>query len=136
MRLAPRLVLVVAMALAGCAVQSKPMTICDLPNDRGALAGKEMILEGELSVSDHGSSVREPSCDKGLAIGWWEVDVPRMREFDAAALRLESEPLIVRVRVTGTVVQHPQHDTFVAPYWQLKITSAEVLSVKPRPAGS
>jgi hypothetical protein len=130
------LIIVMASVVGGCTVQSNRLTLCDLPNDRAPLAGRVLTLEGELSVTEHGSGISEPSCDRGIAIGWRQENVPQMREFDAAAQRLEAEPLIVRVRVTGTVAQHPPHDTFPWPYWQLKLTSAEVLSVKPRPAST
>ena len=88
-------------------------------------------MTGELLVSDHGSAIEDPECDKGIPIQWQDEDVPNMREFDAVAQRvLALEPVIVTVRVTGKMSKASRSVFFDEPYWYLDLVSADVLSVR------
>jgi hypothetical protein len=92
-----------------------------------------LTVTGELLVSYHGSVVTDPTCNRGIAVEWFEEDVPRMRAFDAAAERLRnSESESLTVRATGTMKRAPARDLTPEPYWYLRLSSAQVLSERKR----
>jgi hypothetical protein len=118
--------LALTVALLGCSFVSSNPTLCELASSRGAFADQTVTVEGTLLVSKHGSTVEDASCDNGIPISWRD-NSPALREIAEIAERGVVERHTIKVRMTGKMKLVQGSASRNKPYWQLQVTSGQLL---------
>ena len=113
-------------ALLGCSPVSNNPTLCELASNRSAFADQTVTVEGTLLVSKHGTTVEDASCDNGIPISW-RANSPALREITEIAERGIVERHTVKVRMTGQMKLVQGSSFLNEPYWQLQVTSGQLL---------
>lgn len=132
MRIRLRPLLTIPLALAACSSALPPRpTLCQLAEHRADYAGQRLTVEGHLLVSRHGSTVSDPRCGFGVGITWSVDANPGLRALHTIADQSQTQPMMIRVRVTGEMRQDRHHEMEGERPWFLDLTDAQVLSAQP-----
>ena len=117
-----------ALSLLACSSTPQNPTLCELAADMDSFANRTVTVEGTLLVSKHGSAVTDASCGKGIAISW-NAPNEALRELNDAVDRAQDLPdrQLPKVRVTGQMRRVPRSPMLDEPYWELRLSSAQVL---------
>ncbi len=116
-----------AAGLIGCSSAPKDPTLCELAANRSAFAGRTITVEGTLLVSKHGNAVEDEACGKGIPVSWEGSD-QNLRELSAVvAHRAPVQRGTAKVRVTGQMRQVSKSAFLNEPYWELRLSSAQML---------
>jgi hypothetical protein len=125
-----RCVLAPGVALIGLGCSSAPEnpTLCDLAKSPTSFAGRTVTVAGSLLASKHGSALEDKACDRGIAISWRgeRAGLSELNALVRQELELtDNQP--ARVRVTGQVRRVARSAMLNEPYWEIYLSSAEVL---------
>lgn len=119
---------VFAFVTIGCAPRTTAApTFCEIASAPEAYAGQTLTIEGDLHMDRHGSVVLEPPCEGGVAVGWQSQD-RRLASLNDFARQWDMNPsLLVRVRVTGTMLRNNRGSLAPDVGWKLNLTAGEIV---------
>lgn len=130
-------IVIAALAMGGASSASRLLTVCSLIAAPDRYLGQTIAVEGYVIVGNHGVHMLEPGCDYEINLVDSGRDFRGARSFHRVVRRLESGPVMVKLRATGTFSDsepsegRPLEDNLLSmlgPY--LELTEVQIVTVQ------